>query len=574
MNAEIESSPVARPCGLYREYIKGEIKKILLSEDILVGISIDWHGYPMLIKQDWCQYWALVTPLLSSVSLNILGNLRKTRKQYILERFSRQAMISYCFNYFCLLAEVLSTLKHICDKGAKSVLLRKVLGFENFSIRWTYGSSGLACGTSTIRNPCYLLAKIKQPHAYDDPKFLAIITGPDISNSNEGQLFYHYRLYKIDSEFGISLLLYPAVTFPQRADSFTLIESFVSGFSDKSDPRTKQRSQILADSAISPFLTKLFSKTDADFAQEVNFVDIGSGNGALASNIWRRMLSTEPHIAKNCKLACSMVGLRVQDPLRHFNKGSLRGTISYLDYSQVDYLQWIQMQKVAEESYRFDVALICRLFNNLSVFELDFLSDWRIIQKLGNEKLGKAAWLNKIFEPHNCLNPDNLSNENIFLKNTNVLLKTGKSFRHLSLSNYYKGLQLLHSRDSLNDGDANAIYFPIRRFNPACFILPDGNSVLEKLRNLAKLVVIEDTDLTKRDLIEHLAEYNIENIVASHVNRHNRINSAQIFCLCDTEFGDVLPGERIWPDSLQKIGNRVSLHLRNCNVFQKYRQSI
>ena len=85
----------------------------------------------------------------------------------------------------------------------------------------------------------------------------------------------------------------------------------------------------------------MFSKANPDFAQEVSFVDIGSGNGALASNIWRQMLKTQPYIAQNCKLACSMVGLRVQDPLRHFNKGSLRGTISYLDYSQAHYLQWV-----------------------------------------------------------------------------------------------------------------------------------------------------------------------------------------------------------------------------------------
>ena len=33
MGAEVELNPVARPCGLYREYIKGKIKKILLFEE-------------------------------------------------------------------------------------------------------------------------------------------------------------------------------------------------------------------------------------------------------------------------------------------------------------------------------------------------------------------------------------------------------------------------------------------------------------------------------------------------------------------------------------------------------------
>ena len=161
-----------------------------------------------------------------------------------------------------------------------------------------------------------------------------------------------------------------------------------------------------------------------------------------------------------------MVGLRVQNPLRHFNKGSLRGTISYLDYHQSDYMQWLQEQKLAQGNHKFDVALLCRLLNNLSVFELDSSNDWRIIHKLGETRLSKTSWIDRRFEPHNCLNPDNLSTENIFLKNSNVLLKHGKSFRHLSLSSYYKGLQLLDNKSTLNVKDINAIYFPIRQFNP------------------------------------------------------------------------------------------------------------
>jgi len=318
----------------------------------------------------------------------------------------------------------------------------------------------------------------------------------------------------------------------------------------------------------------MFAKANPDSAQEVSFVDIGSGNGALASNIWRHMLKTQPYIARNCKLACSMVGLRVQDPLRHFNKGLLRGTISYLDYSQADYLQWIQGQKATKENFIFDIALICRLLNNLSTFKLNFSNNWRVVHKLGEEGLSKAGWLNRRFEPHNCLNPNNLSTKNILLKNSNVLLKIGKSFRHLSLSNYYKGLQLLLNKDASNDGDTNAIYFPIRQFNSSCLQLPADNSILEKLCNLAKLVVIEDVDLTKKILIQHLIEHNLENIAASHVNRHNRINSAQIFCLCNTKFKDFLPGKRIWPDSLKRIENQMYLRLHSSAVWQRYRQSI
>jgi len=147
MGTEDELTPVTRPSGLYRDYIASEIKKILLSEDVLIKILVDWYGHPTFIKQDWGQYWSSVTPLLPPACLNILENLRIARKQYILERFSHSAMISYCFNYFCLLEEVLDTLKNVCDGTAKSILLSKVLGFENFIIGWADGTSGLACGT-------------------------------------------------------------------------------------------------------------------------------------------------------------------------------------------------------------------------------------------------------------------------------------------------------------------------------------------------------------------------------------------------------------------------------------------
>ena len=573
MGTEAELTPVSKPCGLYREYIKGEIKKILLSEDILVDILIDWYGHPTFTTQSWQKYWEPVTPLLSPVGLNILENLRKARRQYIRARFGQQTMTNYCYYYFCLLRESLNDPNNSSNNKSFLNLLSRIVGFENFSIGWAGGTAGSACGTSTIRNPCYLLAKIKQQQVQNDPKFLALITSPNIAHSDETRLYYHYRQYKIDVEYGIALLLYPAASLSERANSFTLIESLTAGFSGKTDPRSKQRSHILADLAISPFLTRLFSKTNTESEQEVNFVDIGSGNGALVSNLWRRILKTQPNIAKNCKLVCSMVGLRVQNPLRHFNKGSLRGTISYLDYHQSDYLQWFKEQKLAQGIYKFDIALLCRLFNNLSEFKLDFSDDWRVIHKLGEKGLSKIFWMDRRFEPYNCLNPDNLSTGNIFLKNSNVSLQNGKSFRHLSLSSYYKGLQLLYGKSNSHVSGTDTICFPIRQFNPASLQLSEGKSVLEKLCNLAKLVVIEDVDLTKKDLIRHLVEFNLENIAVSHINKHNRLNSASIFCLCNKEFADLLAGEKIWPDLLQKIESQMSLRLHSFVASQKFRPS-
>jgi hypothetical protein len=190
MTNDDELTSVSRPCGLFREFIKGEIKKILLSEDILVEISIDWYSQPTFTTQSWQKYWEPVTPFLSPVILNILDNLGKARSQYILTKFSHHTMTNYCFNYFCLLEEFLNIiLKKGCDKKTKSALLGKVLGFENFAISWANGENRTACGTSTIRNPCYLLSKIKLHQVQDDPKFLALITGPNIACYDEAGIY-------------------------------------------------------------------------------------------------------------------------------------------------------------------------------------------------------------------------------------------------------------------------------------------------------------------------------------------------------------------------------------------------
>ena len=109
MNPEQEQTPVDRPCGLYQEYVRGQIKKILLSEEILVNILVDWYGQPMFLKQSWVEYWTPVISQLSSTGLPILANLKVARQQYIASEFSHETMIRYCFHYFCLLEEVLSS---------------------------------------------------------------------------------------------------------------------------------------------------------------------------------------------------------------------------------------------------------------------------------------------------------------------------------------------------------------------------------------------------------------------------------------------------------------------------------
>lgn len=562
--------PIDKPCGLYQEHLRNELRNIFLSENILIKVLVDWQGRAEFITQSWEEYWGPVAYLLPSKGGHILKVLKGAHRQYIASGFEQVHRIRYCYYYFRLMEELLRNLKCMDFSDEARNVLGKVLGFENFHICWFDDSKGLACGTSTVRNPCYLLSKIKHPQAVDDPKFLALITGPGIEN--ETRLFYHYRQYKIDDEYGISILLFPAVDLTDRLISFTVIESFAQGLSPKSDPRAKQRSQIIADSAISPFLSSLIPRLATSSGDEVSFVDIGSGNGALASNIWRRILETQPEFYENHTLSCSMVGLRVQNPLRHFNRGLLRGTISYLDYSQSDYRKWIQEHHSLASNHKYDIALLCRLLNNLSLFEIESSAKWEIIKHLGKESWDRSIWVNQAFEPAKCLKPENSLVGSLSITNSNIYWRKRKTYRHLSLSNYYKALKLLTNNSASGYHDNNEIYFPVRQFNGDSLILPSGESVIRALCNIARLIVIEDVDLTKKKLIEHCVEHKLENIDASQIRKCNSVNSASIFCVCCKGLTDLLPGKKIWSDFSRKIENLIYSHRRNFPACPGYPQ--
>src|SRR5208283_1092691 len=97
-------------------------------------------------------------------------------------------------------------------------------------------------GTYTLLNPCYLLTKIKIPKMLNNPQFLPVIT---TGGADKLELFYHYRQYSLSQDSPMSLFLYPAVSLKKRSASFKLINSFVGGFKDGTDPRTGERAQRL-----------------------------------------------------------------------------------------------------------------------------------------------------------------------------------------------------------------------------------------------------------------------------------------------------------------------------------------
>ncbi|MDD5011983.1 MAG: hypothetical protein PHQ00_07665, partial [Phycisphaerae bacterium] len=224
-------SPVGPLPSLLQEYTKIGLAKAFISQEIVTVIEIDWYGRVKIKKQSWESYWDIEDNLPER---NSFLCFEKARNMYIASGFEPNYLGEYCYRYFVLLSKWLA----LRNKPFVQRLLVKLLSLENFAIRWHDQKSGTAAGTTSHRNPAYLLARIGKKSFNEDPKYLPLIM---LNNSSNNEIFYHYRQYKIFSNPDFSIFVYPAVNLDNRNESFTLIESFAAGFTRRADPRSKQR---------------------------------------------------------------------------------------------------------------------------------------------------------------------------------------------------------------------------------------------------------------------------------------------------------------------------------------------
>ncbi|MHC4113974.1 MAG: hypothetical protein ACYSSL_01420 [Planctomycetota bacterium] len=518
--------------GLERAYIKSELREAFCSDRLVRTIEIDFLGRINIDTISWGEFWA-EAPVENRKLNKLLDNLKLARKAYFDSHFDNAKIANYGYCYFILLSELISRLTLFPQDKCLHLQLLKLLSFENFALRW-YGieKTDIAAGTASHRNPAYLLAKLSNFQMQDDPKYLPIVILPEKDGTH---LFYHYRQYKISDEPVFSLFLYPAISHEHRAASFGLIESFTKGFSNKSDPRSRQRAVRIADSILYPFLNNFYANDGPLHKLDINMADLGGGNGALVSNIWRHLQSKYSQVAKHWFLSCSFVGLRAQNPARHFTRGEVRNNMSYLDYCQIDYRSWLEKYN-NRDKHQIDIVLMCRLLNNISDFEIKNTDDTYSIMEIAGRGVNPASIADERYHPTYFLNPENFDTNELILTNGKIQLRGDRIYRSLSLTDYYKGIHCSITKDCpLSD----FVYYPTRKFNKDALELPDGTSLLSRLSQVAKLIAIEDADLNEQVLAEHFDCYKLDKCRALVINKNSRFAS-QIFAICDNKFESYL----------------------------------
>ena len=173
-----------------------------------------------------------------------------------------------------------------------------------------------------------------------------------------------------------------------------------------------------------------------------------------------------------------------------------------------DYVSWIKCLKPPVGEKLFDLVLICRLLNNSSRFCISSRSDWNGVKELAGKSLTPLLWTTLGFLPQNALKNRASAAKSLIASNSRVKLPFGTTFRQLSLTEYFHGLQLLSEQSPCSTPGSEAVFFPVREFDDASLVLPGGRSALVKLCMASHAVIIEDVDLDAQRLRWHLESRN------------------------------------------------------------------
>ncbi len=532
-----------RTTGWDKLLSRSAIAQPLRSDELIERIVVSPDGRLRVHCIGWDEYWSVARDAMPLGLRGHLDVLCRAWRSYIQSGFDLASAPSYCGAYFQFLCHLLSP----TTNNSTHLALRSLLGLECFVVSWPPGGAQpIAAGAITARHPVYLLAKLKEPKAYDDPKFLPLVCPRESCQDGRESpgLYFHYRQLKIQDDPPASLLVFPATDLSWRNQSFSCLEALAAALSFKPDPRPRQRATLLADLAIAPFLAGRTSPIDISDAPELSFIDLGGGSGALLSNICKHLIRQHPAVVAERKFTWEIVDLSLQDASRRTCSPDLRRHMSYISYQPTDYKTWIGSESARFDHETADVALLCRLLNNMSSLTIEQSVDPEVIRILqASRRLSEPS---QDYHPANCLGATAPDCSALIASNARVRLLGGTTYRQASLSDYYRGLWRISRGSSEKERPDPTIFFPLRRFNTNALILDDQTSILAHLADMAELVVIEDVDLTADLLREHLEANALDHLAASDATDRVRMQSARLLCVSRRERQAALPGRRIW----------------------------
>ncbi len=160
------------------EYLRGKLLVTLERDVLLREVVLERDGSCSLRVDTWDEYWRPVHSLHNFEVDGVLEMLRMAWQEYLSAGFERSLARPYCLQYFRLLEVLLGNGRATLAASDYRAALQCAVGFETFGIAFGQSMDKIAAATTNVRNPSYLLSRIRYPGAPDDSKFLPLVTVP------------------------------------------------------------------------------------------------------------------------------------------------------------------------------------------------------------------------------------------------------------------------------------------------------------------------------------------------------------------------------------------------------------
>ncbi len=498
---------------------------------LVVGIQID-RSRLLIETVRWAGFWRPAARYLGADArlVHRLNCLRRAWHDVLRHPGRRRAQALSCRRYFGPLHHTLWTTRREPRRGDPLPALRRILGFEAFTIERA-GQDVRAAGLSTNRNPVYLLGRLPANAPLPSPRHV-----PLLLPANETQPFYHYRqlLWRNSSRLG--LLVSPSTDLKKRPASFGVIDRFVGLLTRRPDPYWRARGRVLSRRVFAVLLALWMEKPQARASStELRVLDVGAGTGRLMLEAWRDARRSRRGTA-HLEVCIHCVDAAEPCVGRSVGLGGRITDLASVEWSTADYRKLLDDDTWLAAHGPFDWAVLSRLLDNASNFSIEAVP------------LPKG-------ETHNhdtccpclCLAPRDQHQgfHQLAVTVQKRRARSGTSMLQLSLCDYFAAMRAVMT-GTIETCSTNAGLLPIRRFNPASLTTYTGRSVVGQLMKAARAIVIEDVDLMPDDLLQHKERFGLEGTAAIHLKGDGCTTVALQYVVCNPAWADRFQGHRLW----------------------------
>lgn len=521
---------------------RGWLLRMLETQRVIVKVVINSQGQLAIEHQDWEEYWSPVRQI--GQANHLLDSLKSIWSAYVQRSFPAELRADYCYRYFQLLDKALEWRLAEPESELTAAALCCVLGFECFGISSAGANSALAAATSTVRNPAYLLTKLRNPNVLNSGEHLPLILAEDFA---AGRLFYHYRQHRLSHDSDGVIISYLGVDHATRASSFRTIALLEQALAEGTDPFASERATRLARTGISDYL-RAWTATRGDGDDvAIEIVDLGAGSGLVAARLCDEIAKYLTNLGNAPRFRIQFVDLSMSHPTRFFASSGIAKFVDNIEVVAADYREWLEQSSDLPNCDGIRLILMSRFFNNLSDFAIHSCKPGAMLEWAG---FPIAHNLTEC-QPTYCLAPEGPGPERLAVSNVRVWLEMGRTFKQASLSPYFLGLKLASacsSKDIHSQILNKCVHFPVRSFRPTCLLTRQDDSVLGTLARKASLVVIQDTDMSATILKDHCHSTCLRDLMVLDTTRIAGLRGHFSYLIVhrDDPIVQSLPGERIW----------------------------